>query len=396
MPQYFNPRDFSNPWGLKLTRFQQGLARVTPEEVAHYSDPKGGLEEAKATFSNISQNTVLEHNGTTYRGGPNPSIFTTESAKMAANRTSGIPRIENINQITSYLEPHNVHGGGCNTCGYATKGCSAACLAESGRMSFPNAHVARQARTSFGFENPAMYWGVMTHEANMFHANNIQNHLETLIRTGGTHEGMFDMFQGSEASFHPNPDIAKVEYSKTHSRGVIPRSEFYEPNHPNTTIVTSATEETTADRVRQSSEEQGRAVAVPVSRSPKARYSTDPESHTGVFVDSSGKTVKIPPLLTSDGRSLGDLSDTRNTDRDLSGIEGGLLYLGGKKVADKETGKKAVVDTTFIREVDPSRQVAKFQRHGEWKGEGSEPVEPSSTPISLSPRKGRTSSFRGE
>lgn len=412
MPVFLDPKDGDNPWGIRITNFQLGLARVTPEEAAYYSSGKG-LEEALDTFSKISQNTRMRlPDDTIISGGDAPKLFTRESAKMAANKKSGIPEVTSSNQITMYLEPANSRGKkggindlflpndftkkvdpsgtkarGCNTCGYNTKGCTEACLAESGRMRFERAHIARRARTDLGLYFPAMFWGVMNHEISEFDKENKgidkktgkPRNLTTLVRTGGTHEGLFQAMQASESSELARPDIKKIEYTKVQSGDVVNPKQFYPANYPNTTFATSVTEKTTAARMKQASEEQGQVLATPFNRAPHSRY---PESITLVDPQGGryeGPTLRAPLTATTKvrGETLGDATDDRSSDFAVTGIRGGILPLGAKAVAerDEETGKVQmnVSDNTFIREVDPSRQIAAYQRSGQWKGEESVP-----------------------
>lgn len=379
MPDFIKP-DGSNPWNLRLTQFHRGLAQVTPEEVEHFSGP--GLEEAKQTFSDISSGiSVTTPKGTKMSGAQSPRLFTSESAKMEANRKSGIPQVERMNQITMYLEPSTSGGHeGCNTCGFETAGCSKACLAESGRLSSPASHIARTARTLMAMEHPAKFWGLMAHEINQFKQSNIKKGLGTAVRTGGTSEGLFHLMQGSEAIHGQHPDIDFIEYTKTQSRDRVGDPRLFVPrNYRNVTPVVSVTENTTIPRLLEASQEQGLHLAVPFTRAPHSRY---PEEIT--MVDRQGRSAAFKALLSPvTGEALGDATDIRSKDTEITGITGGIIPLGAKKILtfdEQGRGTKGVTDTTFIREVNPSRQTAKFQRHGEWKGE---------QPVSAPRRRGR-------
>lgn len=363
MPQFIEP-DGSNPWNIRVTNFHKGLARVSPEEVVHYATK--GYDEARARFK--------EHS-TSVGGGPKPYIFSKESAKNQANKKSGIRQVENYNMMTAYLQPssessrHPSAIRGCNTCGFETKGCSAACFSDGGRLQFKDQQNAMQARTKFAWEDPAMFLGVAKREIDNAIRTSGKSGRRVAVRFGGTHEGLVHLMRASEAII-PDADADFIEYTKAQSRDVVPKSQLIRPNYPNLTLVQSVTEGTTARRAEQASKEQGMTLAVPVRRSPKKGTYTE----TGTLIDRTGNTAQFQTLLDPAGtrRSLGDIHDVRSQDTPITGITGGLLYLGQKRIrqTDPETGKStmAAEDTPFLREVNPSRQAALFQRHKQWKG----------------------------
>lgn len=354
-----------NPWGLRITPYQQGLADVTPEQVEHWSGP--GLEEAQAKFSEVSQNTSVEHKGVIYSGGDNPYLFS-KSAKTDAAKNSGIPELVAGDQVIHYQTPAASAGiAGCNTCGFETAGCSEACFAHGGQLGLPTGHVARLARTQFAFLHPDMFLGVAKAEIGGHVRRAINRGDKPIIRFGGTNEGLIHLMKSSEAIMGAHPEASFIEYSKAQSRDVVPKNKLIVPNHPNLTLATSVTENTTVPRMIQASEEQGQVLATPYFRKPHARY---PES--AVMVDKQGRKAEFPIQIdpstrnsSGHGESLGDTSDDRSLDETLSGIRGGVLPLGGKKVFytnEEGAGKAGVVGAPFIREFNPSRQASAFEQ----------------------------------
>ena len=393
MPQFVNP-DGSNPWGLRLTNFHRGLARVTPEEVQHYST--AGYEEAMGHFR--------EHSRAAGSRTESPYIFSKESAKNQANKKSGIPEVEKYDMMTAYLQPssasreHPSSIRGCNTCGFETKGCKSACFSDGGRLQFQDQQNAMQARTMFAFTHPAQFLGVAKREIDNAIKNSGKSGRRVAVRFGGTHEGLVHLMRASEAII-PDADADFIEYTKAQSGDVVPHKQLIRPNYPNLEIVQSITENTTARRARQASEEQGMTLAVPVRRSPKK--GTYPE--TGTLIDRTGNQEQFRVLRDPvTRRSQGDIHDVRSQDRAITGITGGLLYLGQKRIrqVDPETGKNTMApfETPFLREVNPSLQASSFMRHGIWKGGESsfdDPTPysdtaedgPEETPVSLRRRK---------
>lgn len=355
-----------NPWGLRITQFQQGLANVTPEEIEHYAGP--GREEAQAIFSKISRDTVMEFGGKTYRGGKDPKFFST-STKAAAAQTSGIPELENVYQRIHYASPSISSGiEGCNTCGFETGGCSEACFAHGGQIGLPGGVVARLARTKALFSHPAHMLGLAEAEMRDTEKSNLRRGRVSSFRFGGTSEDLIHLMKGSEVLIgNRHPSSKLIVYSKAQSRDVVPEDKLINPNYSNVTLATSVTEHTTIPRMIQASEVQGQVLATPFRRLPHARY---PEVIT--MVDRQGRTADFPVVREPNtGQSLGDVSDDRSLDALLSGIRGGLLPLGGKKTYFvDETGRRTagVRGGAFVREVDPSRQIASFQREGIWRG----------------------------
>lgn len=382
MPTYINPEGVNNPWGIRLTDFHKRLAQVTPEEVAHYSDPKGGLEEAQSTFSDISKNTTRTiKSGREMRGGGKPKLFSMDSAKLRANDVSGIPQVLNHVQMVQYLEPSDTHGKGCNTCGYETAGCSSACLSESGQLASPAAHIAKEARTSMAWENPAQYLGLLNHGIQTFSRNAQKAGKTPVVRMGGTSESLLHLMQASEAIIAGNPETQFSEYSKVNVRDAIRPEQEVPANHPNQFIIPSITENTTTERMRQF-RDQGRNMAVPFNRVPHSTY--DPEI---TMVDRKNDRETFPTLASPvTGEALGDATDIRVLDTAITGVAGGIVPLGAKSVQKTDAsgkGTKKVQDTPFIREVNPDDQYAKLTAN-------------TAARVDLPTRKGRTSSFRGE
>lgn len=371
MPEFIGPNG-KNPWGLRITNFHQGLARVTPEEVEHWAGP--GLEEAKAIFSKISRDTVMEFGGKTYRGGANPRFFST-STKAAAAQSSGIPELENVYQQIHYASPSTSSGiEGCNTCGYETSGCTDACFAHGGQLGLPSGVVARLARTKALFTHPAHMLGIAEAEMRDTERRNARRGRVSAFRFGGTSEDLIHLMKASEVLLgNRHPDSKVIVYSKAQSRDVVPTERLIFPNYGNLTLATSVTEHTTVPRMLQASEEQGQVLATPFRRLPHARY---PSAIT--MVDRQGRmadfATHIDPTTVDEfghGESLGDTSDDRSLDTYLSGIRGGVLPLGGKKVYftdESGRGTAGVRGGSFIREVNPSRQIRNFQLEGLWKG----------------------------
>lgn len=382
MPTYINPEGVNNPWGIRLTDFHKRLAQVTPEEVAHYSDPKGGLEEAQSTFSDISKNTTRTiKSGREMRGGGKPKLFSMDSAKLRANDASGIPQVLNHVQMVQYLEPSDTHGKGCNTCGYETAGCSSACLSESGQLASPAAHIAKEARTSMAWENPAQYLGLLNHGIQTFSRMAQKAGKTPVVRMGGTSESLLHLMQASEAIIAGNPETQFSEYSKINVRDAIRPEQEVPANHPNQFVIPSITEHTSTERMRQF-RDQGRNMAVPFNRVPHSTY--DPEI---TMVDRNNDRETFPTLRKPRTElGLGDETDIRVLDTDITGIAGGIVPLGAKSVQKIDAsgkGTKKVQDTPFIREVDPNEQYDKL-------------TASTAARVALPTRKGRTSSFRGE
>ena len=382
MPTYINPKGVNNPWGLRLTDFHKRLAQVTPEEVAHYSDPKGGLEEAQSTFSDISQNTTRTiKSGREMRGGKAPKLFSMDSAKLRANDASGIPEVLNHVQMVQYLEPADTHGKGCNTCGYETAGCSSACLSESGLLASPASHIAKEARTSMAWNHPAQYLGLLNNNIQTFSRMAQKAGKTPVVRMGGTSESLLHLMQASEAIIAGNPETQFSEYSKVNVRDAIRPEQEVPANHPNQFVIPSITEHTTTERMRQF-RDQGKNMATPFNRVPHSTYDSEI-----TMVDKHNDRETFPTLSSPvTGESLGDATDIRVLDTKITGVAGGVVPLGAKSVQKTDaSGKstKKVQDTPFIREVDPDAQYAKMT-----KG--------TSARVDLPTRKGRNSSFRGE
>ncbi len=393
-----------NPWGLRITPFHQRLAAVTPEEVTYWAGP--GLEEAQAAFSKISTETMIEHNGKIYKGGEKPFIFS-KSLKTEAGAASGIPELQGYSQIVHYQRPSTSSGiEGCNTCGFETAGCSSACFAHGGQMGLPQGLVAQLSRTKMAFQNAAQFLGLGYREIADHADDAIEKGLIPIHRWGGTSEGLVHLIKANEA-LRDLPSH-EVVYSKAQSRDVVPKDKLItNPDPDKLTLVTSVTENTTIPRMKQASEEQGQALAVPTTRAPHSRYPA-----IARMVDRQGRRADFPSLLVPStinergfGESLGDASDFRNLDKPLSGITGGVLYLGGKKsrfVDESGTPRHAVIGQPFIREVDPSRQIMAFQAKGIFRNtaesaiaEGTaEPVSSRPTPVTI--RSSRSQAFRGD
>lgn len=407
MARGFIKPDGSNPYGLRITEYHRRLAAVKPEEVEYWAGP--GLEQAKDVFSNISQNTVLTENGRTYRGGQNPFIFST-SLKTDAALKSGIPELEKFNQIVHYQAPSDSSGiEGCNTCGFETGGCSSACFAHGGQMGLAQGRVAQLSRTQMGFENPAMFLGLGLSEIRGHVKRSLKQGLTPVYRWGGTNEDLLHLMEAGQP-FAETGALSTV-YTKAQARDLVDPKQLIENPYPKThTLVQSVTEHTTIPRMLQASQDQGMALAVPTTRAPHARYTP-----VARMVDKQGRRADFPALLTPStldagghGESLGDTSDARHMDRALSGIEGGVLWLGGKRsryVDAQGINRHEVIGKPFIREVDPSRQIISFQERGIWRpteeeidtavAEGTaERVSSRPTPVSIRPS--RSGAFRGE
>ena len=384
MPVYLDPEDGNNPWGLRVTNFHKRLAAVTPEEVEHYSNPKGGLEEALSTFSDISKNTMrTTKSGKEMRGGKNPKLCSMDSAKLRANDVSGIPEVLNHVQMVQYLEPSDTHGKGCNTCGYETPGCSSGCLSESGLLASPASHIAKEARTTMAWDHPAKYLGLVNHEIKRFSKRAQKAGKTPVVRMGGTSESLLHVMQASEAIIAGNPEVQFSEYSKVNARGAIRPEQEVPVNHRNQFIIPSVTEHTTTERMRQW-RDQGRNMATPFNRVPHSTYDSEITMVDRKNDRETFKTLASPVT----GESLGDATDIRVLDTKITGIAGGIVPLGAKAVQKTDaSGKstKAVHDTPFIREVDPDKQFEKLNaRLAE------------AFPVSAPVRKGRNASFRGE
>lgn len=329
------------------------LKEVSPEEVEYYSDPKGGLKEAQESFRKISTGTQNRRVPGMY-GGKNPFLLTMDSAKLEHNSTSGLRKVQNSLQSIQYLDPTD-SSGLCNTCGSETKGCSAVCLRESGRMGkIPGVGHAPHVRTNFLVQEPAHYLGLLNHSIARHEALARRMDKESIVRLNGTSDIDYDQLPSGSVLIGGHPRTTFSEYTKHGTRDVLPH-ETPSP-YKNYYRIHSLNENTTAGRIRQITE-TGANVTAPFYVGGKNFTMPDDMRIT----DKHGDSVDLPVVKETVGRgksaqrvSVGDLHDQRVNDPQI----GGLVALRYKVPTNPAVG--AMPDSHgFVRDIqvpDSSQQ----------------------------------------
>ena len=330
------------------------LKEVSPEAVEYYSDPKGGLAEAQETFRKISTGTENRRTPGTF-GGRNPFLLTMDSAKLEHNSTSGLRRVQNSLQAIQYLDPSD-SSGLCNTCGSETRGCSAVCLRESGRMGkIPGVGHAPHVRTNFMVQEPEKYLGLLNHSITRHEALARRMDKESIVRLNGTSDIDYDKLPSGAVLIGGHPRTTFSEYTKHGTRDTLgqesasPFKNYYR--------IHSVSENTTARRIREITD-QGGNVAVPFYTPSKGFEFPDEMRLT----DKRGESIDLPVVKETIGRgrsaqrvSVGDLHDQRAHDPQI----GGIVALRYKVPTNPEVGSMPE-SHGFIRDIqvpDRNKQV---------------------------------------
>jgi hypothetical protein len=330
------------------------LSEASPEAVEYYSDPKGGLPEAQEAFRKISTGTENRRTPGTF-GGQNPFLLTMDSAKLEHNSTSGLRKVQRSLQAIQYLDPSD-SSGLCNTCGSETKGCSAVCLRESGRMGkIPGVGHAPHVRTNFLVQEPEKYLGLLNHSIARHEALARRMDKQSIVRLNGTSDIDFDRLPAGAVLIGGHPRTTFSEYTKHGTRDVLPQ-ETASP-FKNYYRIHSLSENTTAGRIRQITEAGGN-MAAPFYTPSKGFEFPDEMRIT----DKRGDSVDLPVVKETVGRgkaarrvSVGDLHDQRVHDPQI----GGIVALRYKVPTNPEVG--SMPDSHgFVRDIevpDRSKQV---------------------------------------
>lgn len=358
-----------------ISNFERHLAQVDPEDVLRYSSGSG-LKEAKSAFSKISQGTVgYTKAGSAVAGGRNPYLLGS-STKLEHNKTSGIRDVLKSHQTIQYLQAAGSSGlkiGGalCNTCGSESKGCSNACLGRAGQLGLTGGEVAKQSRTAFAIEEPAMYLGMLHAKMNAQEMSDSRKGMSSVFRLNGTSDVGWHRIPAADVLLGMRrPGTMFNEYTKFNTRDVVAKEDPIK--FDNYHIIHSMTEHTTVPRIQQITS-TGRNVAVPFNV-PKGFDFPD----TAVLRDRQGRSIELP-IVKDRGRSVGDLHDMRHLDEKI----GGIVALRAKEVV--QDGRRGVFDKSgFIRNIGDLGDVTLPPSSAP-----SSRFPQSTTPVSVSKRRSR-------
>lgn len=305
---------------------------------------------AKAHFAKFAQSRGSSRNLTLLT-----SPFS--NAKVLKNQSSPNPMARLSAQFTMNLSPAGTSGvtDVCGSC--STPGCRANCLNDSGRMSGEAPQRAQKTRTEYGVEHPDMFLALLRDETRAGAEEAWSQGLHPVMRYNTLSDTAFKRLptaptligeyvkRPSGITVHRDlaglPGVTFSDYSKENMRGPLGKPTPKEP-YPNISTAHSASELTTAPRIREVLAEGGNVI-FPVDKKKKQ----EPHSYT-TFVDKSGDSVTAPSFSA-------DRDDARWADPE-SGHFGILTEKkpGSFSARDKQ-GKPMVInphtnDAGFIRQ----------------------------------------------
>jgi hypothetical protein len=342
-----------------ISSLEKRLAEVSEDEVLKFGSGPG-LKAAQETFSAISRDTTgTSKAGRRMRGGLNPYLLG-GSTKLDLNDSSGIDSVLGSHQWIQYMQPANASKiPGCNTCGSNTKGCTAACLGGSGQLGLASGEIAKEARTSMAWNEPAKYLGLLHNQIGQRERVAAREGRAPIMRLNGTSDIGFHRLPSAPIILGSRPGTLFSEYTKFNTGGVVAKEDSND--YDNYRWIHSITENTTVGRIKQIVEtqtERGRRnVAVPFNMK-----KGDPVPDVMTLGDKSGSSIDLPVVKVG-GQSVGDLHDMRVRDPE----EGGVVALRAKEIT--QGGKRGVFDTRgFIRPVETPVTIGRPSRSAAFKG----------------------------
>jgi hypothetical protein len=342
-----------------ISSLERRLAEVSEADVLKYSSGPG-IKAAQETFGAISRDTTgTSKAGRLMRGGANPYLLGS-STKLDLNNSSGIDSVLGSHQWIQYMQPANASQiPGCNTCGSNTKGCTAACLGKSGQLGLASGEIAKEARTSMAWNEPAKYLGLLHNQIGQRERVAAREGRTPIMRLNGTSDVGFHRLPSAPIILGSRPGTLFSEYTKFNTGDVVDHEDSND--YSNYNWIHSITENTTTNRIKQIVEtqtERGRRnVAVPFNMK---KGDAVPDAMT--LTDRAGSSIDLPVVKVG-GQSVGDLHDMRVRDPQ----EGGVVALRAKEIV--QDGKRGVFDTRgFIRPVETPVTIGRGSRSGAFRG----------------------------